>query len=231
MSIHGLNKLTLLDYPGKLGATIFLGGCNFRCPFCHNGDLVLNPSGQPVLEWEEIYTFLKKRQGMIEGVCITGGEPTLYDGLEKMIRSIRTLGYCVKLDTNGYRPEVLKDLARKGLLDMVAMDIKSDPDTYGVVTGVSGIQMKKICESVEFLMKDYLPYEFRTTVVREFHQDETFRKISSWLKGCQAYYLQNYKESEGVIQKNLHGYTLEELKGFREILLKNIENVGIRGID
>lgn len=231
MSIHGLNKLTLLDYPGKLAATIFLGNCNFSCPFCQNGDLVLRPAGQPIVDQEEVLRFLKKRQGILEGVCITGGEPTLYDGLEELIVAIRQLGYFVKLDTNGYRPEILKELVKKGLLDMVAMDIKSDQDTYGIVSGRSSIQMSKICESVNFLMKNHVPYEFRTTVVREFHNAETFAKIGQWIGGCQAYYLQNYRDSDAVIQSGLHGYTIEELHVFKDILSKTIKTVEIRGID
>lgn len=231
MSIHGLNKLTLLDYPGKLAATIFLGGCNFQCPFCQNGDLVLRPSGQPVIETEEVLRFLKKRQGILEGVCITGGEPTLYDGLEELIKAIRELGYYVKLDTNGYKPEILKDLVKKGMLDMVAMDIKSDQDTYGLVSGRPDIRMEKICESIKFLMEDYVAYEFRTTVVREFHDAETFEKISQWIGGCQGYYLQNYRDSDAVIWSGLHGYTIEELHVFKDILSKTIKKVEIRGID
>lgn len=231
MSIHGLNKLTLLDYPGKLAATIFLGSCNFRCPFCHNGDLVLNPSSQPVIELEEVIRFLKKRQGILEGVCITGGEPTLYAGLEDLICAIRELGYAVKLDTNGYRPEVLKDLVSKGLLDMVAMDIKSDQDSYAQVAGRSELQMEKICESVDYLMEGHVPYEFRTTVVRELHNRETFEKIGQWIGGCQAYYLQNYKDSDAIIQPGFHGYGIEELTEFKDLLLEKIEKVEIRGID
>ena len=231
MSIHGLNKLTLLDYPGKLAATIFLGSCNFRCPFCHNGDLVLNPSSQPVIELEEVIRFLKKRQGILEGVCITGGEPTLYAGLEDLICAIRELGYAVKLDTNGYRPEVLKDLVSKGLLDMVAMDIKSDQDSYAQVAGRPELQMEKICESVDYLMEGHVPYEFRTTVVRELHNRETFEKIGQWIGGCQAYYLQNYKDSDAIIQPGFHGYGIEELTEFKDLLLEKIEKVEIRGID
>lgn len=226
-----MNKLTLLDYPGKLAATIFLGNCNFCCPFCQNGDLVLRPSGQPIIDQEEVLRFLKKRQGILEGVCITGGEPTLYDGLEELIVAIRQLGYFVKLDTNGYKPETLKKLVKKGLLDMVAMDIKSDQDTYGIVSGRSEIQINKICESVNFLMENYVPYEFRTTVVREFHNAETFAKIGQWIGGCQAYYLQNYRDSDAVIQSGLHGYTIEELHIFKDILSKTIKTVEIRGID
>lgn len=231
MSIHGINKLTLLDYPGKIAATLFLGGCNFCCPFCQNGDLVLRPSGQPVLEQEEVFQFLKKRQGILEGVCITGGEPTLFAGLEELIGSIRALGYAVKLDTNGYRPDVLKTLVEKGLLDMVAMDIKSAPEDYGRAAGREDIQMSHIDESVKFLMSGAVPYEFRTTVVKELHNRETFEKIADWIGGCQAYYLQNYKDSDAVICTGFHGYGIEELTEFRRILLKKIDKVEIRGID
>lgn len=231
MSIHGLNTLTLLDYPGKLAATIFLGGCNFRCPFCQNGDLVLRPSGQPVLSREEVLAFLKKRQGLLEGVCITGGEPTLYDGLESLIREIRAMNYSVKLDTNGYRPEILKTLVKKNLINMVAMDIKSDQKGYAKAAGVEKLNVQKILESVEFLMSDVLPYEFRTTAVRELHDQRTFEGISEWLNGCRTYYLQNYRDSDAVICAGYHGFEWKELKEFQDILKRGIENVQIRGVD
>lgn len=231
MSIHGLNKLTLLDYPGKVAATIFLGHCNFRCPFCHNADLVLDPSGQPVIEKEEVLKFLKKRQGILEGVCITGGEPTLYPELESLIREIRALGYFVKLDTNGYRPTVLKQLAGAGLLDMVAMDIKSDQAGYEEVSGVRGLDLERIKESVEFLMEGHVPYEFRTTVVKELHKEETFENIGKWIGGCEKYFLQCYKDSGRVIAPGFHAYGMEEMEAFRQILLPYIKCVELRGID
>lgn len=231
MSIHGLNKLTLLDYPGKVAATIFLGGCNFRCPFCHNSDLVLNPSSQPTLDTEEILKFLKKRQGILEGVCITGGEPTLFSGLEELIRAIRQLGYAVKLDTNGYRPTVLKDLVDKGLLDMVAMDIKSDRAGYAKTAGFDALDISRIEESVEFLLEGHVPYEFRTTVVKELHTKETFEHIGKWIRGCDAYYLQCYKDSGRIIAPGFHANTKEELEEYRQLLLKTINHVELRGID
>lgn len=231
MSIHGLNKLTLLDFPGKVAATIFLGGCNFRCPFCHNGDLVLNPASQPVLEVKEVLKFLKKRQGILEGVCITGGEPTLYAGLEDLICAIRELGYAFKLDTNGYRPSVLKYLVDKGLLDMVAMDIKSDRYGYAKATGITNINISYIEESVQFLLEGHVPYEFRTTVVKELHDKETFKNIGQWIGGCQAYYLQCYKDSDRVIAPGFHANTKEELEEYRQLLLHSIGNVELRGID
>lgn len=231
MSIHGLNKLTLLDYPGKVAATIFLGKCNFRCPFCHNADLVIVPSGQPVIEMEEILKFLKKRQGILEGVCVTGGEPTLYPELEKLIREIRSLGYAVKLDTNGYRPSVMKHLIQEGLLDMVAMDIKSDISGYGDAAGVNQLDISRIEESVRFLMEGHIPYEFRTTVVKELHNEETFENIGKWIEGCENYYLQCYKDSGRIIAPGFHAYGKEELEAFRQILTPYIKKVELRGID
>lgn len=231
MSIHGLNKLTLLDYPGKVAATIFLGSCNFRCPFCHNRDLVLNPMGQPVIETDEVLKFLRKRQGILDGVCITGGEPSLYSGLEDLIRQIRDLGFSIKLDTNGFRPAVLKDLVSKNLLDMVAMDIKSSPEGYSRATGIDCLDLAPIRESVRFLMGGHVPYEFRTTVVKELHDRKTFEDISQWIGGCDAYYLQAYKDSDTVIHRGFHANTKEELDKYRQLLLKTIPVVGIRGID
>lgn len=231
MSIHGLNKLTLLDYPGRVAATIFLGSCNFRCPFCHNKDLVLNPSGQPIIAQEEVLAFLKKRQGILEGVCITGGEPALYGGLYDLIRRIRELGYPVKLDTNGSRPDVLKKLVSDGLLDMVAMDIKSSPEGYPDAAGIPRLDMAPIRETVDFLLEGRIPYEFRTTVVKELHGVRDFASIGRWIAGCDAYFLQAYRDSEFVIRPGFHTNTKEELEEYRQLLLKTIPVVGIRGID
>ena len=177
MIISGLLKTTLLDYPQHVAATIFLGGCNFRCPFCHNSDLLEGMDG--LFSKEEVLTFLKKRAGILEGVCITGGEPTLHRDLEPFIREIRSLGLLVKLDTNGYRPDVLKDLCNKNLLDYVAMDIKSGRTGYAKAAGVPGLDLSHIEESVDFLMKNTVPCEFRTTVVRELHREDDFREIGS----------------------------------------------------
>lgn len=155
MRICGFNKTTLLDYPGKVASTIFLGGCNFRCPFCQNGILVVAPGEQPDYSQEELLTFLKKRKGILDGVCISGGEPTLSDGLEEFLGKIKELGYAVKLDTNGSRPKIVKHLAEAGLIDKVAMDIKSCPDNYGNLTGIEKPDMDSIFETADFL----LPWE------------------------------------------------------------------------
>lgn len=229
--IHGLNKTTLLDYPGRVAATVFLGGCNFRCPFCQNSSLVLHPSTEPELSEEEVLNFLRKRTGILEGVCISGGEPTLSPDLEDFIQKIREMGYPVKLDTNGSHPEILKTLAEKDLIQMAAMDIKACPENYPSLTGLLHPDLDAVQESVEFLLHGKLDYEFRTTVVRELHNEEDFRKIGIWLKGAQAYYLQAYKDSEEVLQPGFSSYSLEELESFRNILQKNISHVEIRGID
>lgn len=231
MKICGLNKTTLLDYPGKVAATIFLGGCNFRCPFCQNSSLVLHADREPELSQDETFSFLEKRRGILEGVCITGGEPSLNDNLEEFIRKIRSLGYAVKLDTNGSRPYILKDLVRKNLLDKIAMDIKACPENYGNVSGLLYPDLDSIRESVDFLMEGHVDYEFRTTVVRELHTEKDFRKIGQWIKGAKAYYLQAYKDSEEVLQPGFSSYSLKELENFRNILLETIHLVEIRGID
>ena len=231
MKICGLNKTTLLDYPGKVAATIFLGGCNFRCPFCQNSSLVLHADREPELSQDEIFSFLEKRRGILEGVCITGGEPSLNDNLEEFIRKIRSLGYAVKLDTNGSRPYILKDLVRKNLLDKIAMDIKACPENYGYVSGLLYPDLDSIRESVDFLMEGHVDYEFRTTVVRELHTEKDFRKIGQWIKGAKAYYLQAYKDSKEVLQPGFSSYSLKELENFRNILLETIHLVEIRGID
>ena len=175
MQIHGFNKTTLLDYPGLVAATIFTGACNFRCPYCHNAELVLNPSSQPIIPEEEILAHLKKRRGITQGVCITGGEPTLQKDLKDFIKKLKELELKVKLDSNGYKPEVLKDLVKEGLLDYVAMDVKAPLDEYDIIAGVK-LDSSKLKESIDFLIEGHVPYEFRTTVVKDFHTRESFEK-------------------------------------------------------
>lgn len=231
MKICGLNKTTLLDYPGKVAATVFIGSCNFRCPFCHNSSLVLHASREPEISREEVLSFLKKRKGILEGVCITGGEPTLNPELGDFLQEIRDLGYAVKLDTNGSRPDTLKELVSKGVVDKIAMDIKACPENYGNLAGLLYPDLDSIGKSVDFLMKGHVDYEFRTTVVKELHTEKDFREIGQWLKGAKAYYLQAYKDSEEVLQPGFCSYSLPELERFRSILLETIPLVEIRGID
>ena len=231
MKIYGLNKTTLLDYPGKVAATIFLGGCNFRCPFCQNSSLVLNPSTQPEIPVKEVLSFLKKRKGILDGVCITGGEPTLSPDLPELLQEIRTLGYPIKLDTNGTHPDLLKTLTEQNLIQMTAVDIKACPDNYPALCGLVHPELDAVKETVEFLKNGTLDYEFRTTVIRELHSEKDFIEIGQWLTGAKAYYLQAYRDSEEVLQPGFSSYTRKELEHFREILKRTIPLVELRGID
>ena len=231
MKIYGLNKTTLLDYPGKVAAVIFLGGCNFRCPFCQNSTLVLNPSAQPEIPVKEVLSFLKKRQGILDGVCVTGGEPTLSPDLPELLQEIRALGYSIKLDTNGTHPALLKALAEQDLIQMAAVDIKACPDNYPALCGLVHPEINAVKETVNFLKNGALDYEFRTTVVRELQSEKDFIEIGQWLAGAKAYYLQAYRDSEEVLQPGFSSYTRKELEHFREILKRTIPLVELRGID
>lgn len=231
MKIYGLNKTTLLDYPGKVAATIFIGGCNFRCPFCHNSSLIFPDQTLPGIPQEDILAFLKKRRKIIEGVCVTGGEPTLHKELFNLLRKIRELDLSIKIDTNGSNPAFLKQLVKEGLADEIAMDIKSSPENYHILNGISNYELSAINESIAFLMEGNIEYEFRTTVVRELHTEKDFIQIGKWLSGAKAYYLQAYRDSEEVLQPGYSSFSKEELQHFRSILLQTIPLVEIRGID
>lgn len=231
VKVHGFNKLTLLDYPGRLACTVFLGHCNFRCPFCHNAGLVLNPEHEPVIPIEEILGTLKKRKGILDGVCITGGEPTVHKKLPEFVQQIKKLDYSVKLDTNGTNPQMVREMVKAGLLDYVAMDIKNSPEKYGETAGIVRADLEAIHETVEFLKSGEVDYEFRTTVTRELHKKEDFLKIRRWLSGSRRYFLQAYKESEQVIRPVYSSYSREQLENFRQLLLEEISQVEIRGID
>ena len=226
--IHGFNKLTLLDYPGRLAATIFLGSCNFRCPFCHNAGLVLAP--EPLIETEEVLKVLRKRKGILDGVCVTGGEPTLDPGLTGLLAQIKELGYPVKLDTNGTRPALVRELVDAGLVDYVAMDIKNSQEKYAETAGIRHPDLESITHMVEYLKSGVVDYEFRTTVVKELHKREDIEAIGQWLSGSRRYFLQNYKESEQVIRPVFTSYSREQLENFQQILRKTIPQVEIRGI-
>ena len=230
MKINGFQTLTLLDYPGKVGATLFLGGCNFRCPFCQNKNLVLHPEQESFLPEDEVLAYLKKRQGILDGVCISGGEPTLHRELPDLIGRIKSLGFLVKLDTNGSRPDVIRQLHTDHLIDYVAMDIKSSRQNYPKVSGREHPDLDAVMESAKYLMSGTLEYEFRTTVVRELHDASDFSDIADWIGGCRAYYLQAYRDSGSVIHPGFSSYSREELESFCEILRKKIPLVELRGI-
>lgn len=231
MEFHGLNKLTLLDFPKHLACTVFTGRCNLRCPFCHNAGLVLHPETEPILSKDDILSFLEKRRGALEGICITGGEPTLWPDLPQFLKECRALGYQIKLDTNGTRPDVLRELLEKKLFDYIAMDIKNSPARYAETVGLSSVRFSAFEESVSLIQGSGLPYEFRTTVVRNFHTKEDFLAIGEWLKGAKCYVLQAFEDSGDLIASGLSGYTKEELSEFRTLLLPFFEEVLLRGIN
>ena len=230
MHFCGMNKTTLLDYPGHVAATLFTGGCNMRCPFCQNSILVLAPWEQPELSEQEVLDFLHRRQGILEGVCITGGEPTLHPELEDFVRRVRELGYLIKLDTNGYRPQILRRLLEEKLLDYVAMDIKASRERYGVACGVPELELHRIEESVELLKASSISYEFRTTVVKGIHSPEEFTAIGQWLQGCRAYYLQSFRDSGQVMQPGFEEFDRRELEEMRERAAQYIPQTELRGL-
>ena len=230
MIINGFQKLTLLDYPGRVACTIFTAGCNLRCPFCHNASLVTHIDSENTFSTEEILDYLKKRQGILEGVCITGGEPLLQPDIKEFITEIKNLGYSVKLDTNGTFPEKLKDLVNSGLVDYVAMDIKNSKAKYKETAGINNLDLSKIEESVDFLINGNIDFEFRTTIVNEFHTTDDIQDIVVWINGAHKYFLQNFVDSGDLIGSELTPVTLEKLKEMREKATETIPNVEIRGI-
>lgn len=231
MNIQGLQKLTLLDYPEKVACTVFTAGCNFRCPFCHNASLVSHIDPAKNIPTEQVLAFLKKRLGVLDGICISGGEPLLQPDLEEFIFQIKQMGYFVKLDTNGSSSHLLRHLAEKRLLDYVAMDIKNAPEKYGITIGVSEYNMEEVFRSVDFLLSGTVAYEFRTTVVREFHKREDFASIGRWIKGAERYYLQDFQDSGNLIRPGLRAYTKEILVQALEIVRRNVPNAELRGMD
>ena len=247
MLICGFNKTTLLDYPEHVAATVFLGGCNFRCPFCQNRDLLLNPADYAAFSEEEVFMHLKKRRGMLSGVCVSGGEPTIYRReLPDFLARIKELGLLVKLDTNGTDPTLLRQLYNDHLIDYVAMDIKTGPSDYSRVAGLTEVEdsiftasgqnlIENVKESIHFLMNDTdlsrFTYEFRTTVVRELHNADSFLEIGNWIQGASHYYLQSYKDSETVLCPGFHSYSKEELSAFADLLRPMIPSVTLRGVD
>ena len=231
MQIYGFNKTTLLDYPEHVAATVFTGGCNFRCPFCHNGGLVLSPNPEERIEEDEVLSYLKKRQGILEGVCITGGEPTLQPDLREFICKVKDMGYLVKLDTNGYRSQELWNLMQEELLDYVAMDIKASKENYAVAAGVEGLDISRIEESVGILKGGKVPYEFRTTVVKGIHSIEEFEEIGQFLAGSRAYYLQQYRENDNVIVQGYDAFSKAEMESMALLARKYIDKVVLRGVE
>lgn len=230
MKIHGLQKMTLLDFPGHVACTVFTGGCDMRCPFCHNYELV-DGSAPPIMEEEELFAFLEKRRGLLDGVAFTGGEPCLQKNLPDLMKRVKQMGYSIKLDTNGNHPDMLRRMMEEGLLDYVAMDIKNSPDKYALTAGLRQIDMGPIRESVKMLMEGLVNYEFRTTCVAQFHKEEDFVKIGEWLEGAKAYFLQSFTDRDSVPFGNLTAPTREEIYTFCRTVQRFIPNTHVRGVD
>ena len=230
MKIHGLQKMTLLDFPGKVACTVFLGGCDMRCPFCHNAELI-DGTAPAVMEEEELLAFLKKRTGLLEGVAITGGEPLLREDTITLAEKIRDLGYPLKLDTNGTHPDRLRKILDRGLAAYVAMDIKNSPDRYAVTAGLEKLDLAPVRESVSLLMEGRTDYEFRTTVVAELHDAESFRGIGEWIRGARRYYLQKFTDRDTVPFGGFHAPEDEKMREYASIAREYVPSAEIRGMD
>lgn len=230
MNIQGLQKLTLLDFPGKVACTVFLGGCDFRCPFCHNGEL-LDGSAPVLMTGEEFLAFLKTRRGLLDGVAVTGGEPTLRPELPEFLEAIHALGFAVKLDTNGNHPEVLRRILGQGLADYVAMDIKNSPARYGETVGIPGFDVSNMEKSMTLLRMSGIPYELRTTVVREFHDEESFRAIGPWIAGAGQYFLQCFTDRDTVLRSGLHAPEKADMERYAALVAPYVGQVSLRGVD
>ena len=230
IKFYGLQKLTLLDYPGHMAATVFTGGCNFRCPFCHNRSLVfLNENDSEIL-MDDIMEYLNKRSKVLDGVCITGGEPLLHPGVKNFIKKIRALGLKVKLDTNGSNFKALKELVEEKLVDYVAMDIKNCKDKYLQTVGLENLDLNEIEMSKNYLLEEHVDYEFRTTVVKEFHEVEDFEKIGKWIKGAKNYFLQNFEDHGSCIKEGLNEVDEDDLEKMKEKAQPYVRNIQIRGV-
>lgn len=231
--ICGLQKMTLLDFPGKVACTVFLGGCNFRCPFCHNSELFIGKP-QKLMENEEFYKFLKSRQGLLDGVCVSGGEPTLYKDLPDFLARIKELGFKVKLDTNGSRPEVLRALLDQGLVDYVAMDVKNSPALYAQTVGLEHMDLRSIEESLRLLIGGEKDYELRTTLVAQLHDETSIQDMGAWIAGLvpgkkpQKLFLQSFVDRDTVLFSGLSAPERETTEKFAKILAPFVNQVTIR---
>ena len=250
MKLYGLQKMTLLDFPGRVACTVFLGGCDFRCPWCHNYELAVG-SAEPVMDEEEFFAFLKKREGLLEGVAVTGGEPCLSKELPAFLRKIREMGFLTKLDTNGAHPELLEQILREGLADYVAMDIKNSPGKYLLTAGLArntesggsaGEEVRqekarqeallgRIRRSIRLIMELAPDYEFRTTVIRQFHEEQDFAEIGEMIRGARRYFLQSFTDRDTVPYGGLSAPGKEELMRYAEQVRRFVPDVQTRGTD
>ena len=229
MEIYGLEKLSLVDFDGKIASTIFTGTCNFRCGFCHNSPLVLHAKSLPLIDEKEVLDYLESRKNILEGVCISGGEPTLQKDLPLLCEKIKKLGYSVKLDSNGTNPSLIKSLIENKLIDYVAMDIKNDIASYSEIIGLQNFDTTNIEKSVEYLINNSESYEFRTTLVNGYHKEENIKNIAEWLKGAKKYCLQKFKASENCICTGLSAIPETEANYFVQLLKQTIPNIILRG--
>ncbi len=230
MQIHGLQKMTLLDFPGHVACTVFLSGCDWRCPFCHNYELAVGEV-PPIMSSEDFLSFLRTRRGLLDGVAITGGEPCLRKDLPDLMRSIRSEGFAVKLDTNGFHPQMLKRVLAEGLADYVAMDIKNSPDKYALTVGLHTLDLAPVCESVSLLKESGTDYEFRTTVVDELHTPDDIRAIGEWLRGARRCFLQAFHDRDSVPFADFHAPKPETMHLYASILREFVPETQLRGVD
>lgn len=230
MIFNGFQKLTLLDYPGHVACTLFTAGCNFRCPFCHNASLVTHIGDSEHYSDEYVLDYLKKRKGIVDGVCITGGEPLMHEEIADFIKKVKDIGYLVKLDTNGYLPDRLISLVNDGHVDYVAMDIKNSKEKYPLSAGIDNLDIALIEKSVDFLLQNCVDYEFRTTVVKELHTLQDIEFLAQWISGAKRYFLQNFIDSGDLISDNMSAVETQTIKMMQEAASKYVKNVEIRGI-
>ncbi len=230
MRIYGLQKMTLLDFPGKVAATVFTGGCDLRCPFCHNFELA-EATVDPIMDEGELYAFLQKRKGLLDGVAFTGGEPCLQAELPDILREVRKMGYAVKLDTNGCHPRMLSDILEEGLVDYVAMDIKNSKEKYAMTSGLDEVDLERVSESIALIMEKAADYEFRTTVVKEYHKAGDFDAIGAWIRGARRYFLQSFTDRDTVPRHDLHAATKEELEEYARRAGAYVREVALRGVE
>lgn len=230
MKFYGMQKMTLLDYPGYVACTLFTGGCNFRCPFCHNALLVLDLDENYTIPEEEILAFLKKRQGLLDGVCVTGGEPLINKDIGDFLSKVKELGFKIKLDTNGTNPALLKELVSQNLVDYVAVDIKNSPEKYAETVGLKSFDMSTINETVNFLMTGSVDYEFRTTVTKQFHTEKSMEEAARFIRGAKRYFLQNFVDSGNLIGSGITGQSKEEMEKLLAVVKKYVPDSCLRGI-
>lgn len=230
MKFYGMQKMTLLDYPGYVACTLFTGGCNFRCPFCHNALLVLDLDENYTIPEEEVLAFLKKRQGLLDGVCVTGGEPLINKDIGDFLSKVKELGFKIKLDTNGTNPSLLKELVSQNLVDYVAVDIKNSPEKYAETVGLKSFDMSTINETVNFLMTGSVDYEFRTTVTKQFHTEKSMEEAARFIRGAKRYFLQNFVDSGSLIGSGITGQSKEEMEKLLAVVKKYVPDSCLRGI-